>query len=232
MKKITYWSDYNCPFCYIGEANLKAALKQLNLEDEVELEMKAFELDPNAPEQPRGNAVERLMEKYRMPERIALERIDRIEKMAKQSGLNYNLADAKYASSFDAHRLTQMAEDKFPKLAEKLEENLYKAFFTENLLLSDPKVLKKIALETGLPEDEVDHLLSSDDYAETVRAQEKEAREKGIHGVPFFVIGSEAVSGAMDPDGFAKILKAEFEDESSIPVFENKGQACGPDGCK
>ena len=27
--KITYWSDYACPYCYIGEARLKKALEQI-----------------------------------------------------------------------------------------------------------------------------------------------------------------------------------------------------------
>ena len=28
--KIIYWSDYACPYCYIGEARLKKAIKDLD----------------------------------------------------------------------------------------------------------------------------------------------------------------------------------------------------------
>ena len=28
---IVYWSDYACPFCYIGETHMKQALKNLDL---------------------------------------------------------------------------------------------------------------------------------------------------------------------------------------------------------
>ena len=45
--KIVYWSDYACPYCYIGETRLKKAIKKLGLENEVEIETQAFELDPN-----------------------------------------------------------------------------------------------------------------------------------------------------------------------------------------
>ena len=46
--KITYWSDYACPYCYIGETYLKQAIADLGIGDQVEVEMKAFELDPDA----------------------------------------------------------------------------------------------------------------------------------------------------------------------------------------
>ena len=43
--KITYWSDYACPYCYIGEARLKKALESIPEMKNVQLEMKAFQLD-------------------------------------------------------------------------------------------------------------------------------------------------------------------------------------------
>ena len=48
--KITYWSDYACPYCYIGEARMKKALEEIaeNENVNVEIEMKAFQLDPSA----------------------------------------------------------------------------------------------------------------------------------------------------------------------------------------
>ena len=48
--KITYWSDYACPYCYIGEARMKKALGEIteNENVDVEIEMKAFQLDPSA----------------------------------------------------------------------------------------------------------------------------------------------------------------------------------------
>ena len=44
--KITYWSDYACPFCYIGETRMKKAIAAMDTTEPIELEMKAFQLDP------------------------------------------------------------------------------------------------------------------------------------------------------------------------------------------
>ena len=55
--KITYWSDYACPYCYIGETYLKQAIADLGIGYQVEVEMKAFELDPGASKEYTGATV-------------------------------------------------------------------------------------------------------------------------------------------------------------------------------
>ena len=47
--KIEVWSDYVCPFCYIGKRRLEEALEETGLGDKVEVVFKAYELDPNSP---------------------------------------------------------------------------------------------------------------------------------------------------------------------------------------
>ncbi|MDT1940210.1 MULTISPECIES: DsbA family protein [Carnobacterium] len=42
--KIDIWSDFVCPFCYIGKRHLEAALGN---EKDVEIIFHSFELDPN-----------------------------------------------------------------------------------------------------------------------------------------------------------------------------------------
>ena len=41
--KIIYWSDFNCPYSYIGYTRLRKAIDELRLN--IEMEMKAFELE-------------------------------------------------------------------------------------------------------------------------------------------------------------------------------------------
>ena len=33
--KITYWSDFACPYCYIGEERLLKAIKRLGMENDI-----------------------------------------------------------------------------------------------------------------------------------------------------------------------------------------------------
>ena len=61
---ITYWSDFSCPYCYIGETRLKKAISNLGLTDSVTLTPKAFRLDPDAPLKSIVPTQERFAKKY------------------------------------------------------------------------------------------------------------------------------------------------------------------------
>lgn len=64
--KIEVWSDFVCPFCYIGKRRLEQALEQFPHKDDVEVEFKSFELDPHAPVYTEKSIHESLAEKYGM----------------------------------------------------------------------------------------------------------------------------------------------------------------------
>lgn len=46
--KIEIWSDYVCPFCYIGKRQFEIGLEQFKHKEEVEVALRSFQLDPNA----------------------------------------------------------------------------------------------------------------------------------------------------------------------------------------
>ncbi|WP_312085372.1 DsbA family protein, partial [Exiguobacterium sp.] len=60
--KVEVWSDYACPFCYIGKRRLEQAIANEKLD--VEVEFKSFELDPDAPAVPTQGLYEILASKY------------------------------------------------------------------------------------------------------------------------------------------------------------------------
>ena len=229
--KITYWSDYACPFCYIGETHLKKAIKNLGLTD-VEIEMKAFELDPSASRTVQGPTVDRFAVKYGLSKEQAQERIDGISEMGREAGLDFRYAETQYTNTFDAHRLTKLAQaGGDAEQTDRLIERLYKAYFTDGLQLADHDVLKKIATEEGLDEKEVEELLSSDRYADEVRLDEREAARYGVHAVPYFIIENRtAVPGAMPALQMESVLKEVLEAEEK-EAAGIQGMSCGPDGC-
>lgn len=63
-------------------------------------------------------------------------------------------------------------------------------------------------MEVGLGAAEVDHVLASDAFSDDVRRDERQARELGIHGVPFFLLdGKLALSGAQPVEVFERALR-------------------------
>ena len=226
--KVTYWSDYACPYCYIGETHLKQAIKELGAD--VEVEMKAFELDPHASKKYVGATVDRFARKYGLTKGAAQARIDGISEMGHEAGLDFRYAETRYTNTFDAHRLTKLAQEKGGDLADRLSERLYHAYFAEELELADHAVLTKIAVEEGMAENEVRDVLESDRYADEVRLDEREAQRYGVTGVPFFLLGRYGIPGAMSVENMKSALqKAMAEEQAAAPT---QGMTCGPDGCR
>lgn len=226
--KVTYWSDYACPYCYIGETHLKQAIKELGTD--VEVEMKAFELDPNASKEYVGPTVDRFAHKYGLTKGAAKARIDGISELGHEAGLDFRYAETRYTNTFDAHRLTKLAQEKDGDLTDRLSERLYHAYFAEELELADRAVLTKIAVEEGLSEGEARDVLDSDRYADEVRLDEREAQHYGVTGVPFFLLGRYGVPGAMSVENMKSALqKAMAEEQAAAPT---QGMTCGPDGCR
>jgi predicted DsbA family dithiol-disulfide isomerase len=97
--------------------------------------------------------------------------------------------------------------------------------------MSDHGTLLRLAVEAGLEESEVTDVLASDTYAAAVRADEAQARELGISGVPCFVLDRRfAVSGAQSPEVLLSALQQAWSERSEAPELA-EGAVCGPDGC-
>lgn len=206
--KITYWSDYACPYCYIGETKLKKAIAQIPGLEHVEFEMKAFQLDPTAGLHAEGDTQTRFAQKYGISFEEAGRRVEGISAMGCEEGLDFKYATTLFTNTMDAHRLTKLAQSKEDKtIAERLRHSLYHAYFTENKELADKKLLHELGLEAGLEEAEVEGLLATHDFEEAVLEDQQEAYRSGIHSVPFFVIGKYGVSGAQPTDVFKEVLE-------------------------
>ncbi len=228
--KITYWSDYACPYCYIGEARLKKAIAEIPELKDVEIEMKAFQLDPTAGEHATGDTQTRFAHKYGISMDEAGQTIEHISQMGIAEGLDFRYATTLFTNTMDAHRLTKLAQSKNePALADRVIEALFKAYFTDNKELADKELLQRIGEECGLDAIEVKDVLDTDKYRDEVLLDEREASRNGVHAVPFFVVGKYGISGAQSTEGMkATIMKSMEEAE---PVME-QGMSCGPDGCR
>ena len=211
--KIKYWSDYACPYCYIGETLLRQALDELDVF--YEFEMKAFELNPYAKKGAGGDVVAMFAAKYQLNLDEAQAKVDSINEMAKTAGLDFDYAKVFHTNTFDAHRLTRMALVKGgPELQAKIAERLYKAYFAEHVDVADHEVLVGIAKEMGLDEAEVWAMLSGKDFSDEVSRDEREAQLSRITSVPCFVINEKvAVPGAMPKDQFKDLIKKYFPGE-------------------
>ena len=223
---IEIWSDYACPFCYIGEKRLEKAIAESHAADKIEIIFKSFELDPTASPEVVSNTVDRFALKYGMTKEEAAHRIEQISMMGQREGIDFKYATTRYTNTFDSLRLTKLAQERGHN---EIITKLFDAYFTKNLELSDHLVLKEIAAECGLDINEVDDVLDGNKYADEVRQDEKEAAMYGIQSVPYFIInGRYSLSGAQPVAAFKEAIESILDKEA---VEELDGMTFGSNGC-
>lgn len=201
--KIMYWSDFNCPYSYMGYVRLKKAIRELGLD--IELEMKAFEIEPDLDDEIIP-MIKHYAGKYGISEIEARLMLEEIDDIAKEEGLDIDYSNAKVTSSKDAHRLVKLAASKNrPSLVDSIIEKTYNAFLCENKPLAK-EVLIEIATSQGLDEVEITDMLESTRYEIEVRLDEDDAILNGVQAMPCYFIenGSETlvIAGALSKEGF------------------------------
>ncbi len=204
--RIEMWSDVVCPFCFLGLRRLQAAVVNVGLEGELDLHIRSFELNPNAPAAATGTIEEHLAKKYGMSLEQAHAANDSLRQQGEPLGIDFRFDRAVRANTFDAHRLIHLAATH--DLALNVKERLLRAYFTDGETISDHLTLARIGVDAGLDRTEVAEMLVGDEFAAEVRADEDAALDLGVTGVPYFLIdGALAVAGAQPTEVFERALQ-------------------------
>lgn len=209
--KVEIWSDFVCPFCYMGEAKFKKALEVFEHKDEVEIVYKSFELDREKTDYEGKNVHRIIADKYHISYEQAKANNDRITKAAAEVGLNYNFDILKVNNTLIAHEIAKYAQH--VGKGNELVERYFKGVFEEGLDIGKKNDLLKLAEEIGLDIAELTKQLDGNDLKSDVREDEAQAEKLGVNSVPFFLIDNKyAVSGAQDPQQFLQALQQAYND--------------------
>ncbi|MEH7386219.1 DsbA family oxidoreductase [Bacillus sp. JJ1521] len=212
--KIEVWSDFVCPFCYVGKRRLEEALAQFPNRDQVEVEFKSFELDPNAKLYSGQSIHELLASKYGTSVEQARQMNENVGQQATGVGLKYDFDKMKHTNTFDAHRLVKYAATVGKE--KEMTEILLHSYFEEGKLISDHEVLADLAESVGVDrQSALDVLKDAKKFANDVRIDESIAQQIGVTGVPFFVINQKySISGAQPTSTFLGALQQVWKEEN------------------
>lgn len=233
--KVEVWSDFACPFCYIGKRRFEAALERFTHKDQVEVVFRSFELDPHAQRDVDHDVHDMLASKYGMSRERAIAMNENVGNQAEEVGLTFRFDTMVLTNTFDAHRLAHFAA-KQGKM-NPMTDQLFQAYFTDSEHIGDRETLAALASKAGLDADETARVLAGGDYSAEVRADEEEAGRLGVRGVPFFVIDRKyAVSGAQSSDMFLGALQKAWDESQPLTVLNGTGNesaaaACTDDAC-
>ncbi len=211
---IDIWSDVMCPWCVIGYQHLAQALEELDGEVEADIRWLPFELNPDMP--PEGEESRaHIARKYgRTPEQAAAG-AEMMADRARAAGFPFDYTGegtpppSMLWNTFDAHKLLKWAlVSARPEVQTRLKLALFAAHFQERRRVADRAVLLDIAESVGLDRAGAAAALDDPALGEAVRAEERQAWELNISGVPAMVFdGKFLVPGAQEPETYASVIR-------------------------
>ena len=179
MLDIEIWSDYTCPYCYIGKKQLFQVLDEMGISD-YKVTHRVYLLDAGKESHPERTFVDGLG----IPESEragVLKKLQSIEDMAAKVDLHYDMAHIPDIATEDAHRLTLWAQEQNKHIA--LNTRIFKAYFEE----------------CGLDRDQALAVLEDESaYRDQIFIDWEEADERDIDLVPHYTFnGKIEIMGIM-----------------------------------
>ncbi|MDD7973035.1 DsbA family oxidoreductase [Roseinatronobacter alkalisoli] len=182
---IEVYSDFVCPWCYIGHRRLQNALAALPRGAGKAIIWRSYQLDRDASKVPGPTAAQAMRGWY--PDTDEAEaRIARIIATGRDEGLDLHLHRALPVNTYDAHRLSHFANN--AGLADAMRERLFRAYHTEGLNIADADVLLQLAVEVGFDRIDIRRVLETDGFGGTVRTDIDRGSRQGVSGVPYIVV--------------------------------------------
>lgn len=224
--KIEIFSDFACPFCYIGKKRLAQAIKEVGLEKEVQLVYKAYQLDPEASKSESTPMIEK---------GASTDMYEAILTHAKEVGLNYRLDLVQTGNTENAHRLAKWAKTK-DREGDFIEE-VFHRYFSEGLDVNDHHALLEIVKHLGLTAEEAEEILNTPSAFQEQLAQDRyDIQQIPVTSVPFFVFEDRfGIKGVEPLEVFKKTLiqtKNYLQEQAPFSMQGETGASCSVDGCK
>ena len=201
--RIDVFTDAVCPWCFIGKRRLERALA-LRGDCAADIRWRPFQLNPWMPAEGMSRA-EYLVAKFGATDASRV--FDNIRRVGESEGIRFAFDRIeRMPNTLAAHRLIRWAvAEGLPGGA--LLDAIFEAYFEDGLDIGDPEVLAGLAGAAGFDQIAAERFLTGTDQLEPVAAEDAEARQMGVQGVPCFIVDKRfAVSGAQEPEYFMPLF--------------------------
>lgn len=198
---VVMFSDYACPWCYLGRARLVRALAG----DARASVIVPFPLNPDTP--PEGRDLSGYLRAKGMDVHAT---IARLKPLMDGEGLEY-------PTHFDGRRIynTRRAQELAlwagevgtPAQLDALHDRLFRAYQVENLDVGDLAVLERLATEVGLDGAAARASLERGEYRDAREQAWQLAKQMGVSSVPTYVVGQRGVVGAQSVEVLQQLLE-------------------------
>jgi predicted DsbA family dithiol-disulfide isomerase len=198
--RITVFSDYICPFCYVGHHRL------MRLKDEYDLKINWCFLEIHPENSAEGEPVTDLDYSSEFWDEL----MRNLKRVADEE--NIPLAEHTFTTnSRDALLLAEASKQLGHEVFYQLHERLFSTFFVDKRNIGDRNILREIAKDCGINDEIIDAAWTEPEYQQRLLENFNHARQHKIKSVPSFVFGKCILTGVVDEaimrDAAAELVK-------------------------
>lgn len=193
--KVTLYTDFTCPFSYMGKRRLDQAIKAFG--EPVDFELKSFQLTPEASTEKATPTVDLLAKKFNRTREETLETTKGLKAQAAEMGLDYNYYTMLAPNTKKAHQLTKWTAT-FGK-GQEAAEGFFRGIFTEGKDFNQEADLLSVVDGLGLNVECARQVLQSGQFADEVDRDKAEALQNGVRSVPVFVMNDQYLITGVQP---------------------------------
>ncbi len=202
--RLTLFTDYICPFCYIGDLRLQRLQKDFD----VLINFRFIEIHPDTPQQ--GTTVDSLDYSHEQWQGM----MDGLVEMAQDEGITLAPVNL-LANSHRALLLAEAVKKEGREIFYKFNQTLYEQYFLEGKNIGDDEVLRNIAQVSGVSDEVIDTAWSNPEYEKTLQMNMSMAVKAGVTGTPTFFIGQQRLTGAVSTSKLRQAAEATIKDKNS-----------------
>ena len=203
---ITVYSDYVCPFCYLGRRSLETY--QSGRETELEIDWHPFDL--RAGKRDADGTIDHDADdgKGEAYYERAKENVRRLQEEYGADEMDLDLATD--IDSLPAQLVSVAVRDAYDyDTWLDFDEAVFEALWHDGRDIGDEDVLVELAGDVGVDPEDVRDALADEERRAALREQFRAAQSEGVTGVPTFVADGHAARGAVPPEQLERLVDGE-----------------------
>ncbi|MFD1512355.1 DsbA family oxidoreductase [Halomarina rubra] len=201
--RITVYSDYVCPFCYLGRQSL--AQYQAQRDEELIIDWRPFDLRSQK-RNPDGS-IDHSVDDGKDEEYFEQAK-QNVRRLAEEYDVEMDLDIATDVDSLPAQVVSYYLDEHHDyETWLAFDERVFEALWVEGRDIGDEDLLVELATEAGVEESEVRSALDDEALREEVREQFTASQQAGVTGVPTFAYDGYAARGAVPPEQLERLVE-------------------------
>jgi predicted DsbA family dithiol-disulfide isomerase len=202
---ITIYSDYVCPFCYLGRRSLDDYQETREDDEALDIDWQPFDLRSRQ-RRPDGTLDDSVASGK--DEEYYAEARENVERLRDEYGADEMSTDlVGDVDGFLAQVASLYVREEHPEQWLAFDEAIFAALWEDERDVGDRDVLADIAGNVGLDAEEVREVVDDEEWRDRLRDEFADAREFGVTGVPTFVYDGHGARGAVPPSQLERLVE-------------------------